>query len=141
MKEYKGYKVSKDGSVIGRRGQKVGYSINGYQAFSIEAKPHYIHRVVWEVFNGEIPAGKEIDHIDRDKTNNNLNNLRLVTHSENQLNRNEFYRMKGRKLTGADVTFVRDNYPMMTIASLAEKLGVGSTTIHSILLKKSYRNI
>ncbi len=141
MKEYKGYKVSKDGSVIGRRGHKVGYSINGYQAFSINAKPYYIHRVVWEVFNGEIPADKEIDHIDRDKTNNNLDNLRLVTHSENQLNRNKFHRMKGRKLTGADVTFIRDNYPMYTIAALAEKFEVSPTTVHSILLKKSYRNL
>jgi len=44
------------------------------------------HRIVWEAFNGKIPAGLEIDHIDRDRHNNILTNLRLVTHSENCLN-------------------------------------------------------
>jgi len=43
--------------------------------------------LVWEAFNGKIPAGLEIDHIDRDKHNNTLSNLRLVTHSENCLNK------------------------------------------------------
>lgn len=43
------------------------------------------HRLVWETFNGDIPNGFEIDHIDNDKTNNRLDNLRLVTRSENML--------------------------------------------------------
>jgi hypothetical protein len=41
--------------------------------------------VVWQVANGEIPAGYEIDHIDGDKANNNISNLRLVTRKENIL--------------------------------------------------------
>lgn len=46
-----------------------------------------LHRLVWETFNGEIPTDMEIDHIDRDKSNNKLSNLRCVSHKENCQNR------------------------------------------------------
>ena len=45
-----------------------------------------IHQLVYENFVGEIPDGYEIDHIDGDKTNNTVYNLRLVTHKENMNN-------------------------------------------------------
>ena len=45
-----------------------------------------LHRLVWETFNGEIPSGMEIDHIDTNKENNSLNNLRCVTAKENMNN-------------------------------------------------------
>ena len=41
------------------------------------------HRVVWSVFNGEIPTDKIINHIDHDKSNNSLDNLELISQSEN----------------------------------------------------------
>lgn len=41
------------------------------------------HRVVYETFVGKIKQGLEIDHIDGDKHNNNISNLRMVTRSEN----------------------------------------------------------
>lgn len=44
-----------------------------------------VHRVVWENFMGKIKDGFEIDHIDGNKHNNNLKNLRLVTRSQNML--------------------------------------------------------
>ena len=43
----------------------------------------FVHRLVWETFNGEIPEGMEIDHINTIKTDNRLENLRCVTHKEN----------------------------------------------------------
>ena len=45
-----------------------------------------VHRIIWETFNGEIPDGYEIDHINTIKTDNRLDNLRLVTPKENKNN-------------------------------------------------------
>ena len=42
------------------------------------------HRFVWECCNDIIPKGYEIDHIDKNKTNNNVCNLRCVTMAENR---------------------------------------------------------
>lgn len=47
----------------------------------------YAHRLVWFIFNGQIPDGLMIDHIDLDKSNNRLDNLRLITKSGNAQNR------------------------------------------------------
>jgi len=41
------------------------------------------HKLVYETFNGEIPQGYEIDHINTIRTDNRLENLRCVTHKEN----------------------------------------------------------
>lgn len=41
------------------------------------------HRIVFETHVGKIKHGLEIDHLDGNKTNNNVSNLRTVTHTEN----------------------------------------------------------
>lgn len=52
-----------------------------------------VHRLIYEAFNGSIPDydndgnKMDIDHKDRNKHNNKLSNLRLVTHSDNCKNR------------------------------------------------------
>lgn len=43
----------------------------------------YVHRLVYETFVGEIPEGKEIDHINNDSTDNRLDNIQLLTRREN----------------------------------------------------------
>lgn len=45
-------------------------------------KPFYVHRLVAEAFLGKHDH-LEVNHIDEDKTNNNLSNLEWVTRSEN----------------------------------------------------------
>ena len=52
----------------------------------IKKKTFLFHRLVYEVYNGEIPKGMLIDHIDNNTTNNNIDNLRLATRSENACN-------------------------------------------------------
>lgn len=54
--------------------------MNKYHGFQL-------HRVVWELVNGPIPEGMQIDHIDGNRTNNFLVNLRVVTHQQNCMNR------------------------------------------------------
>ena len=53
----------------------------------ISNKPIMAHQAAWMIANGNIPIGLFIDHIDGDATNNAIDNLRLVTHSENHRNR------------------------------------------------------
>ncbi len=43
----------------------------------------YVHRVVWEGFNGSIPKGFEIDHLCRNKACYRPSHLEPVTHQVN----------------------------------------------------------
>lgn len=57
-----------------------------YWRVSFNRNRRDVHRIVWELHNGEIPEGMFIDHIDRDKFNNKISNLRLATHHQNNTN-------------------------------------------------------
>ena len=43
----------------------------------------FVHRLVWEAFNGPIPEGYQVNHIDENPENNCLSNLNLLTPKEN----------------------------------------------------------
>lgn len=45
-----------------------------------------VHQLVYDAWVGPVPDGMVLDHIDRDKTNNAVSNLRAVTQVENQFN-------------------------------------------------------
>ena len=45
---------------------------------------YYLHRLIWIWHYGNIPTGYEVDHIDLNKSNNKIENLRLITHYENK---------------------------------------------------------
>ena len=60
---------------------------NGYIQVMVDGKPVYEHRLIWESANGPIPKGMQIDHINRIRDDNRLENLRLVTPQQNHFNR------------------------------------------------------
>lgn len=43
-----------------------------------------LHQVVYAWFNGEVPYGKEIHHIDHNYLNNSITNLEALTHEEHR---------------------------------------------------------
>ena len=47
------------------------------------AKPFKIHRLVYEMFAGEIPDGLEVSHLDDNKENCRLENLEACSHKAN----------------------------------------------------------
>jgi len=51
-----------------------------------KTKGFQFHRLVYEAHNGSIPEGMCIDHIDNNPQNNNIENLRLATLSQNGMN-------------------------------------------------------
>lgn len=73
---------AKRGSVAGSLDKK-----HGYIRVRIDGKNYQAHRLVWILNNGDIPEGMYVDHIDHNKANNHLQNLRLVTSYINQKNR------------------------------------------------------
>jgi hypothetical protein len=59
---------------------------SGYLLISVDSKKFVAQRLAWIISNGDIQSGLQIDHINRDRSDNRLCNLRLVTHMENAHN-------------------------------------------------------
>lgn len=53
--------------------------------FRIHRLVYWLHNPHWDIYNSS--TNNSIDHIDGDILNNNIENLRLVTHQENHWNR------------------------------------------------------
>ena len=60
------------------------YEINLCKNSKIKA--FKFHRLIYEAHYGSIPDKMFIDHIDNNKQNNNIENLRLATNSQNKMN-------------------------------------------------------
>ncbi|EFL9654207.1 HNH endonuclease [Escherichia coli] len=68
-------------------GDVAGYYDNGYNWVVYKGAKYGVHRIIWEMHNGPIPKGYQIDHIDHNRSNNNINNLRCVKPKTNYRNR------------------------------------------------------
>lgn len=97
---YSHYEIYKDGTII-RKEHTNGRGIHlsraklshtkdrsGYVTVSLvndlgKSTKWYVHRLLWTAFVGEIGIRMEIDHIDGNRSNNSLDNLRIVTSKEN----------------------------------------------------------
>ena len=55
----------------------------GYWGVSVNKRRIAAHRVVWVLHYGGIPDGLVVNHIDNNPSNNNINNLELVTQAVN----------------------------------------------------------
>lgn len=90
------YKINKGGSIWSchyRKEMKPLINDDGYLFLSLTKdgvrKKCYIARLLgFQYIPNEDPLKIQIDHIDRNKTNNSLDNLRWVTQTENLANKN-----------------------------------------------------
>lgn len=58
----------------------------GHYVIGIGRKTYLAHRLAWLYVHGEWPNGI-LDHINRDRTDNRIENLRLITKAGNSINR------------------------------------------------------
>lgn len=70
----------------GSRAKPVGYlNAKGYISIRVDKRQYLAHRLAWLYVHGVMP--KSLDHINRARADNRIENLRLATHGENQRNR------------------------------------------------------
>ena len=121
---------AKAGAPIGRPFYK------GYTAARVYHKHYKLHRLMWVYHYGPIPPGMQIDHINRVRNDNRIENLRLATLVENARNRSlstnntsgttgVFWR-KGRKRW---ITKIRVDGKYKTLGSFRNKEQAADTRI------------
>ena len=57
----------------------------GYKTGKIFYRPYFAHRVIWAIVHGEWPSD-QIDHINHNRTDNRIGNLREATNLDNSRN-------------------------------------------------------
>ena len=62
------------------------YDNYGYRVGSLKGKRYYEHRLIWLYHYGEWPKD-QIDHINGDRSDNRIENLRECAHQQNSFNR------------------------------------------------------
>lgn len=69
-----------------RAGKKAGWrSRQGYMRANLGGRGCAVHDIIWLLVTGSWPD-RDIDHIDRNRSNNRFANLRLATRSQNNAN-------------------------------------------------------
>jgi hypothetical protein len=98
----------------------------------------YVHQMVMEVWGAPCPAeGYVIDHIDEDKTNNNISNLQWLKRGENVC---KTLSQTKPKLTKKQADEIRATYKprKITRKQLAEAYGVSEATIKDVIAHRYY---
>ena len=56
---------------------------HGYYQVGINGKMKRWHRLIWEYFNGKIPEGLQVDHMNNIRNDNRITNLQLLSNKDN----------------------------------------------------------
>lgn len=62
-------------------------NVHGYGEVKLNGKSYKTHRIIWEMSNPTLKPGEDLDHIDGDRLNNRLTNLRVCNDKVNSQNR------------------------------------------------------
>ena len=137
-----------NGTYVGK--QLKQYENKGYKrhCYCVNNQPKYhsVHRSVWQSFNGEIPPHLQINHKNGIKDDNRLENLELMTPSENTKHAYQVLGIPGKKnpcpgskngrakLKEDDAPKIRRLYSEgLSQQRIADLYGVNQTNISSIV--------
>ena len=93
----------------------------GYIKVYVDGKPHFAHRVIFFMHNGYFP--KEIDHINRIKDDNRIENLREVCRVENARNKGMY---KANRSGYRNVSHLLDNKYEVSFRIKGKRVYVGT---------------
>lgn len=155
--DFHGYKVYRDGTIIGRKGKEVHpyQDSKGYLRIDINMdgtrktrKTYKVHRIVAQCFIPNPDNKPQVNHINGIKTDNRAENLEWCTNAENQKHavrtglRTVFPDNRGErngqhKLSVEDVKYIRAHYKRYSkdwnSEVLAKKFNVGDQAILDII--------
>lgn len=158
IKELKGlYSISNKGRVFCNRKNAIkNEQDNGrgykqlYCQINGKRKLMYVHRLVASYFIGTIKPGYQVNHIDADKSNNNVNNLEIVTAKEN-INHAKINNLLSRgessgtnKLTECQVMAIQTIYNInnkFNRTEVSKLFGVADTCICRIVKGKRWSHL
>ena len=115
IKDFPNYEISDEGVIFNTKTNRIithQYRNTGYVAVWLKnnnvRKIRSLHRVLLEAFIPNIYNLPCIDHIDRDKHNNSLENLRYCTYAENSRNRpRASYNKIGKHISNSNPPYYR----------------------------------
>lgn len=127
--------VSNLGYVVScKRGEpyplKVSHTNGGYQIVNASRPPQYVHRLVAETWIDNPNHYPEVNHINGDKTDNRVENLEWVTHSENM---RHAYRTGLNKAEGTPIRIVETGETFESISECARRIGATHGQISNCL--------
>lgn len=124
-----------------------GKASNGYPTVSLRGKTHTVHSLVLLAFVGPAPEGHECRHLDGNRENPRLSNLRWGTRAENVADaaahgtqvRGERY--STAKLTDEAARKIRELRGKVTQSELAEMFGVSPAAIQAVHDGRTWKHV
>ena len=148
----------KNTRTLGQRPLSQKTKQNGYKEVNLHLERNkgtskYVHRLIARTFIGEIPKGYNVNHKDGDKSNNRLENLEILTCSQNTKHaiNNGLFKPKGSKgskhhrstTNEKEVKEIRSKHQELRSISKLSKLypHITISTLGKIVYKQTWRHI
>ena len=134
------YAANKNGDILSLKNEKIlkmKKTRGGYLSFVISdkklEKPKYYlqHRFVFEVFKGQIPRCKQVDHINEIKTDNRIKNLQILSPQKNSEKSN------GKPIISKNIETEKEKR-FNSIQSSAIELNINASNISSICNQRKH---
>lgn len=100
---------------------------DGYKFFISRGVRYSAHRVIWEIHNGPIPAAMEIDHINKNKKDNRIINLRLASRAQNCWNQRK--RCTSNPLLPKGITEKKPGYYRASVMANGKRIRKNSSDL------------